>query len=280
MATKKQQGILTANRDTLLADELENDPLKEQVDPYGQTAGKTVATYYDDIGAAMSPEQHSGVLKYKKQVSKAVSSLKGTLDQYKNDFATSMEAADKEAQGILSKARASRPAAVTQEKVPVTVVSNGNAEATYWVNKQFAETAMPELEAVDQFYTSQNPDGTNKSVDVRGYGKEVHELFIDAQNRTNNLDNDFNQANAANNSAYNMSVRGIEEQIASQSKIAHAKYDQDVTMAESGIEQTQRLWTKYRNSLRKNFIANVQRNETGITNLLSSGALVFKGESS
>lgn len=270
-------GILTASTDKLRGDSLRDDPLKGNSDPLGKDESKRVQTYYSDVGAAMHPEQHEAAMDYKSQVDNAVKGLKDSLSQYKSDFSSQMAEAEEKAQGILARARSSRPASVSQPKVAVNIASEGNHEATYYVNQDWwNQSAQQELQSNGADLRA-GEDGSY-TLDVHGYGKEAHEAFQAAERETVGVDQQYNDANAANSAAYGMSIQGLEEQIESQRKIATDTYNQNVDLAEQTIANTAEKWTGWVERAQDAFRAGVQGNNKGINALLSSGALILKGE--
>lgn len=261
--------LLTASEDSLLSDKLKDDPLKQEneYDPVGVEEGNRVRIYDKDMKMAMHPEEKESALNFKSEVDDKVAEQTGILNQYKSDWAESMAKADAAAQAQIAKAKSQRPtvSAAKQEKVTVNVSSNGNHEASYIVNKEWADQAL----------------GGNYNIDVEGYGKEVHQALQSAMKQTHDVDKEraqsISDAQATADQAHAMSIQGLEEQVASQRQIATNEYNQNVDLYNQQISETQQVWINWLNKNQQAFIDGVKNNDKGITNLLNSGALEFKG---
>lgn len=262
--------LLTAGED-----ELRYDPLRDNngkgYDPLSKQASKRIRIYDKDLKTAMHPEEKDAALAYRDNVAQTADSQQAELDTYKKGFKKTLAAADKKAQGLLGGIRN----VGGQDKIPVSITGNGQVESTHYVNKGWAEEFLPTLNSSSkgQYEPKQNGDGS-WWIDAQGYGKELRDLIVKAEDQTALQDNEINAANKGIDK-----VRGgAESLIASQRSEAIKTYNQDVDQATAVIEETRGLWTNYLKQQQTAFTKGVQTNTGGIRDLLSSGALVVKGE--
>ncbi len=259
--------ILTASEDKLRYDALRGNGM-DLADPLGPLASKRIKTYDKDLGFAMQPEQKEGALQFKEQVNETAGKQQSALDTYKNEFKTSMAAADQQAQGILGGIQN----APNQQKVAVNIIADdGSIEATYHVNRDWADQNLPgsglNVTPVDGGFN------IGVRVDGRVQGQEIHQMIGQAQEQTGLIDQEI----AGANSGINDSRKATELEIASQRGIATGRYDLNVSQSEQVIEQTKAQWTTFVADQQQAFQAGVETNTGGIRDLINSGALVIKG---
>lgn len=261
--------LLTASED-----ELRYDPLRDNdgkgYDPLSKEAGRRVKIYDNDLGYAAHPEGKAAAINYRDNVNEAATEQQGALNQYKKDFATNMSEADAQAQGLLGGIK-NIP---DQETIAVRIIGNGQVESTHYINRGLAEELLPQINSkTEGFYTPTEDGDGNWRIDANGYGKELRDMISNMENQTNI----YGQQLSGMNDTINQTRQGAQATITSQRGIAQAKFDQEVTQADTVIEQTKGLWTTFLTEQQEAFTQGMQTNTGGIKDLLDSGALVAAG---
>jgi hypothetical protein len=271
--------ILKPDRDGLRGDPLQGDQLST-FDPLSPENDQ-IATYKKDWGFAVTPEQEAGANQYKGDIDKRLAQQKSALASAQSQFAAQMSAADKEAQGLLSRAR-SEAAGIkggSMDLVSVRVVdgSGKNVEGSYTVPREVADK-LAATKGLSTSWISGNTFNISSRVDGgRTQGQELHDALREGQAMTQKNQSLVNKQVDAAKKAAGMQVGALEKQIESEKGIAQANFAQQESMAQQSIAATERIWPNFLGEMTDKFIKGRETNTGGIRDLLASGALVAKG---
>lgn len=271
--------ILTASQDMLKYDPLKAGDM-DNVDPLGKAASRRIKTYDEDLGYAVHPEERDAANQYRSNVDAEASTQQGALDTYKTDYASSIAAADEQAQGLLGQFQ-DIPGQDTID-VNLSHMSDDIEGGTFRVNRAWAEDYMEKNFPNSNFRLDESTgrytvDGWIKDPDnpqnMSVPDKELYLTLKAAQDQTNTLDDEYTAMQGQVTDART----AAELEIASQRGIAAGTYGQNVSQAETNIQATRDLWTNYQTSQREAFLAARESNAGGIKELVDSGALIVTG---
>ena len=261
---------LTANIDPLRADPLRADPLA-QGDPLSAQSSLIIPEYNKELGFALMPGQEGAINKFHQGILGSVSKQQSALDLYKKRYEENMSIADKKIGGFLGKL--GHPAG-QQDTVDVWIMGRNGVETKHRVNRAWADKNMPQLH--DKSHGLYNPmynDAGKGHYEIyaAGYGKELRSMLTSAAKQTTQADEQI----GAGNRAFDKQKSALEYKFNEQRQSATDRYNFEVNRANAIIQQTSAQWTNYVSSMRRKFKQGIQTNNSGIADLLKSGALVL-----
>ncbi len=274
-----QTSVLTDRPTLQTIDALKYDPLKDDAlrgDPLGKGNRKGVDPYYKDIGVAMHPNQRAAYDAQQSAYAQDISQRQGLLAQYSKDTEAQIAAADKQAQGILAKARGQVSQAVGSvpkiRRTGFTVANGNNVEATYSIDQRYADEMFNRLNKMGA-KVHNNGDGSY-SINVQGYGKEVHSAFRELLQETEKNEQLLREQQDAIRRQGGSELRQLQGDIGAQRKAAVEKRDAEISMAQEQIAELERRKLQITKDLQANFQRARQQNTAGINQLIESGVLV------
>lgn len=281
MATPRR-GILNANFDPLRGDALRSEKLATY-DPLSPESSKVVKTYDRELGFAVHPAgEREAIDQYRSDIDTAVGTQRTALQNYNASYTAAMRTANQNASRVLSQMAHSLDTAEAfqQERIAVSITGNGQIESTHYVNRDWAEKFLPQLQGLSEgLWSPIRYDNGSWSIDAAGYGKELREAVMDAEAQTNDADAQYQQELSEAKRRLALEMRSAQNTINSQRRIAEARHTFEVTRANALMARTQGLWTTYLANSREAFQRGMRDNTGGIRDLLASGALTFKGGS-
>ena len=277
----KQNNVLL-NRDNMqTVDALRYDPLRGDVlktDGLGKDTRKNVDPYYKDIGVAMPSQKRAGYDAQQSAYAQDISQRQGLLAQYSKDTEAQIAAADKQAQGMLAKARGQVSRAVGSvpkiKRTGFTVANGNNVEATYSIDQRYADEMFKRLNKTGA--KVHNNGDSSYSINVQGYGKEVHTAFRELRQETEKNERLLRKQQDAIRRQGANELKQLQGDIGLQRQAAVNKRDAEIGMAQQQIDEAKRQQMQITRDLQDNFQRARQQNTAGINQLLESGVLVKK----
>lgn len=277
-----RQNNVLLNRDNMqTVDALRYDPLRGdalKADGLGKDTRKNVDPYYKDIGVAMSSQRRAVYDATQDAYNQDITRRQGLLAQYQKDSESALAASDKQAQGILAKARGQVSQAVGSvpsiKRTGFTVANGNNVEATYSIDQRYANEMFNRLGKLGA-KVHNNGDGSY-SINVQGYGKEVHSAFRQLLQETEKNERLLREQQGTVRRQGASELGQLQGNIDAQRKAAVEKRDAEISMAQEQIDETRRRQQQITRDLQDNFQRARQQNTAGINQLLESGVLVKK----
>lgn len=277
----KQNNVLL-NRDNMqTVDALRYDPLRGDVlktDGLGKDSRKNVDPYYKDIGVAMPSQKRAVYDATQDAYNQDITRRQGLLAQYQKESESALAASDAQAKGILAKARGQVGQAVGSvpniKRTGFTVANGNNVEATYSIDQRYADEMFKRLNKMGA-KVHNNGDGSY-SINVQGYGKEIHTAFRELLQETEKLEAATSQQRQAVQQQGSKELRQLQGDIGLQRQAAVNKRDAEIGMAQQQIDESKRQQMQITRDLQDNFQRARQQNTAGINQLLESGVLVKK----
>ena len=207
-----------------------------------------------------------------------IAKRQGLLAQYQKESESALAASDTQAQGILSKARGQVSGAVGQvpniKRTGFTVANGNNVEATYSIDQRYADEMFKRLNKMGA-KVHNNGDGSY-SINVQGYGKEIHTAFRELLQETEKLEAATSQQRQAVQQQGSKELKQLQGDIGLHRQAAVNKRDAEIGMAQQQIDEAKRQQMQITRDLQDNFQRARQQNTAGINQLLESGVLVKK----
>lgn len=277
----KQNNVLL-NRDNMqTVDVLRYDPLRGdalKTDGLGKDTRKNVDPYYKDIGVAMPSQKRAAYDATQDAYNQDVIRRQGLLAQYQKDSESALAASDKQAQGILANARGQVSGAVGSvpniKRTGFTVANGNNVEAVYNIDQRYANEMFSRLGKMGA-KVHNNGDGSY-SINVQGYGKEIHTAFRQLLQETDSLEAATAQQKDAVRKQGGQELKNLQGEIGLQRQAAVNRRDAEISMAQQQIDETRRRQQQITLDLQSNFQRARQQNTAGINQLLESGVLTKK----
>jgi len=281
--------ILDANKDWLKADPLKQEGL-DTYDPLGRGTERYVATYDKDLGFAMSPHQKERTEEFKKTVDETAGQQRQALLEYKDQYKSSMAAADKQASSALgaakkalssAKAPQSNKVRVTtagQEWVETDNIGSGYYRAvkgkSYWVDKTWLKNLKTKSKGT---WTAKAQRGGTYTIDPRERGSQLDSVLKLVQKKTlasEKIANDkYQKAMAAGQGQ----ISDAEKAFGIQRGAAQDLYAGQAKMAEAKIAETEAAWTNFVQERQTAFTQGVKNNTAGMQTMMKSGVFKVKG---
>ncbi len=254
-------GILSASVDKLRYDPLKDDKLNN-FDPLSPQSGSVIAEYNKNFGFALMPGQKEAIDKYHQNILNRVSQQENALGSYQNAFNQKIAESDKKARGILGGLKSP-----VQDTVEVWIMGNNGVETKHRVNRAWADQNLPKLH--DKSHGLYNPMYGNGRYEIyaAGHGKELRSMLTRAANQTASADQ-------LGQKVFKTQKEALEYQAKTQRNSAMERYDFEVRKAQTYINATRSEWSNYIQQMRQRFEQGRRTNESGIKDLLSSGALI------
>jgi hypothetical protein len=228
--------IQSVEGDLMSFDPLKFDTLAKEVDPKSKVASNRVATYYEEYGLALLPEDVAVVNNAKLQTQSELDSAMDNIVNYQTQFREALAKGDIEG----AKSLASIPN-VSKYQVPTTRInvtadpaSGGGIEGSYDVASSVVDALLAEPTMRGAMNDKGEYDLSVVSIGGHQIGGALHEALLTASIRTEIL-----QAQADNIAAEAQYVRdanaqALQNEITAQRNNAISIFDQQM---EQGIQQ-------------------------------------------